>query len=235
MGKKSKSKAKKKKQAKKADSDVDPPIPPLSEEEQADLPPLLDESPFLPIRDSMDLSSLGQALGVTVIEANQCIACNEKKSREAFSHNQWTMRNDFGPRCRACVQAGKFRVVDPERYWHGWPKDPLQVLWERGWIDSPRGQKPDETRYPPDRIGKMVLGMPDSKLLLENFEAAGHYGYGGINEGLCCMSGCIVDSNLKGCSRCKHARYCCAEHQALHYGHHQDQCISWSTKTASSP
>lgn len=122
---------------------------------------------------------------------------------------------DLGPRCRSCVQAKEFREVDPERYWLGWPKDPLQVVWERGWIDSLHGKKPDETRYPPERIGKMVVSMPDSTLLLANFENAGHYGYSGVNEELCCMPGCIKDANLKACSRCKHARYCSEEQPSV--------------------
>lgn len=211
----------------KRDANRDPPIKPLSEEEQADLPALLPaaESPFR-TSGSMDLTSLGRQLGITVMEVNQCIACNSKKPREEFSHNQWHKQDEYGPRCHTCVKNGRFRIENPDRFWVGWPKDPMQMLWERGWIDSPRGQKPDPERYPPERIGKMVVGMPDSEYLLKCFEQAGHYGYGGLEEELCCMPGCVVDVDLQACGRCKRARYCCAEHQALHFRHHKDQCVS---------
>ena len=217
-----------------SDTDNDPPFKPLSEEEQADLPALLATSESPAFSSMMDLSSLGRALGVTVVEVNKCIACNQKKSRDEFFYNQWIKDDTYGPRCRSCVKRGEFRVVNQEQFWAGWPKDPLQVMWERGWIDCPRGQRPDPMRYPPERIGKMVVGMPDSKLLLENFELAGQYGYGGVEEELCCMPGCVVDANLKACSRCKRARYCCAEHQVLHYRHHKDQCVSWSRNVSGS-
>jgi hypothetical protein len=49
----------------------------------------------------------------------------------------------------------------------------------------------------------MVLGMSDRKILLENFEAAGHYGYGRLKEGLCCLPGCVVDKEqCLTCARC---------------------------------
>lgn len=246
MGKKSKNKAKASKKKEKGsganqvpvdDTARDPKIPSLlTPQEEADLPPLLsaDESPFVPVKNtnaSMDFSELARQLGASAIEVNECVACNEKKPKSDFTTNQWDMKNQevsFGPRCRSCVAKGKFRIVDPDRIWVGWPKDPLQVLWERGWIDSPRGQRINEERYPPERIGKMVLGMPDVKLLLKNFETAGHYGYGGVNEELCCMPGCRKGTDLQACGRCKYARYCCKEHQALHYPHHKDDCTSWS-------
>ena len=128
---------------KKSDTDNDPPIKPLSEEEQADLPALLATSESPAFSSMMDLSSLGRALGVTVVEVNKCIACNQKKSRDEFFYNQWIKDDTYGPRCRSCVKRGEFRVVNQEQFWAGWPKDPLQVMWERGWIDCPRGQRPD--------------------------------------------------------------------------------------------
>lgn len=68
------------------------------------------------------------------------------------------------------------------------------------------------------------MNMGDHEFLLDNFETAGHHGYGGVDEGLCCMPGCIAEKNLMMCSRCISAQYCCKDHQKKHYKLHKGEC-----------
>ena len=237
MGKKSKQRAKKPSQSepRKASSisnevlasrdaseaaKKDPPIEPLSKQEEDNLPELLKD--FFPFSETNSLQKLASHLGVTIVEVNMCIACQGKKDKSDFTRNQWISHNQWSPQCRKCIKQGRFMVSSG---WFGCPKCPLQILWDRGWINWPRGVGvPDPRVYLPDRISKIVLAMLDHEFLLENFELAGHYGYSGLEEELCCMPGCVQAEKLQTCARCNTARYCCKEHQQLHYFVHKAKC-----------
>jgi hypothetical protein len=148
-------------------------------------------------------------MSLTMIK--HCNACGNLAEKKDFFNNHF-MKQDG--RCISCVKEGKFKVIDPEKIWLGWPKDPKQILYERGWIP---GVKPLPEEFTPEKIGTMILSMPDYEFLLENFEIAGHYGYGGYDEGLCCLPGCVQQDNLKKCGRCSLAKYCSVDHQRLHW------------------
>lgn len=126
-------------------------------------------------------------------------------------------------RCFDCVKGGKFKVTNPDKFWEGWPKDPKQILYERGWVPTPVPPDYDDVWF-----GTKTLEMPDYELLLTNYRAVGHYGYGGLSEGLCCMPGCHVEDSaenpLKQCAKCRTAKYCCAEHQKLDWKQHKKTC-----------
>jgi hypothetical protein len=108
--------------------------------------------------------------------------------------NHWLKNNVYG-RCKKCVRKGRFQVTDPDQSFAGQPKPPNHILFERGWLN------PDTPEiYTPSGIGEIVMDQKDSELLLDNFEIAGHHGYGGLNEGLCGgMPGCIERKNRKEC------------------------------------
>jgi hypothetical protein len=142
-----------------------------------------------------------------------CNACGNQTEMKDFFGNHW-MKQDVYSRCKICVKGGKFKVTNPAKIWVGWPKDPKQILYERGWFAS---LDPLPEEFTPTKIGTMRLSMTDYELLLENFELAGHYGYGGYDEGLCCLPGCLEQDNLKECGRCRLAKYCSADHQRLHW------------------
>lgn len=145
-----------------------------------------------------------------------CSACRYDLPQEDYFPNHWYKKDEFS-RCKTCCMAGIFSVneEDPQYYFVGWPKCPLQVLLERG-----LNIEAFEKNYSPAQIGEIILRMPDRLHLLKAFEIAGHYGYGGINEGLCCMPGCTKSENLLLCGCCEKAKYCCLEHQQLHWPLH---------------
>jgi len=153
-----------------------------------------------------------------------CNACGYSLPKEEYSGNHWAkLEEDEFSRCKTCVKAGTFMVTesDPNLFWVGWPKCPVQVLEERGCYHAATGHE-----MSPEKIGEVILSMPDHKWLLDYFEIAGHYGYGGLNEGLCCMPGCVTDCDLRVCSHCHQARYCSVAHQALHWNlHNKDEDI----------
>jgi len=151
-----------------------------------------------------------------------CNACHYRLPKEDYFGNHWAKsETDEFSRCKTCVKAGIFIVneSDPDLFWVGWPKCPIQMLLERGWYPN---SNPPNAEVEPEKIGEAVLTMPDHKWLLENFEIAGHYGYGGIAEGLCCMPGCVKECDLRVCSHCHKSRYCSVEHQGLHWRLHKE-------------
>ena len=203
----------------------------LTAQEEEDLPKLLQDAPSYYPSDRYCLQKLtdkinqqpGHTGSVTIFQVADCVACLEKLEKSAFTINQWVKRDEYSPRCRVCVKEGRFNY---ENTWPGTPKGPFQILWELGWIDPEVPTKALKDVYPSERLGKMVTAMPNRDFLLQVFETEGHHGYGGLEEGLCCMPGCLVDADekLKVCSRCKVARYCCVEHQRDHYHVHKEQC-----------
>ncbi len=153
-----------------------------------------------------------------------CKACGYRLSKEEYFPNHWAKpEGDEFSRCKTCVKAGIFMLKDPDPnyYWVGWPKCPIQVLIERGW-SPPRNATPAD--FSPERIGEIILSMPDHNWLLKNFEICGHYGYGGPDEGLCSMPGCVKEVGLKLCTHCYKHRYCSVEHQRLHWAVHAQEC-----------
>lgn len=148
-----------------------------------------------------------------------CHACGNLVEMKDYFGNHF-MKGDG--RCKVCVKGGKFKVVNQEKFWVGWPKDPKQILYERGHLPD---VQPLPAEFTLEKIGEMILSAPDYELLLDNFKIAGHYGYGGYDEGLCCMPGCVKEEDLKKCACCHLAKYCCAEHQRLHWKKvHKKQC-----------
>lgn len=143
-----------------------------------------------------------------------CQACRYSPPREEYFPNHWNREPlDEFARCRTCVRAGIFKVsqAEPEFYWVGWPKCAVQILLERGW-NPPQG-----IHRRPDDIGQLIMSLPDRQTILQYFETVGHHGYGGNEEGICCMPGCVKDSGLKWCGHCFKAQYCSVEHQQLHW------------------
>jgi hypothetical protein len=216
---------------------MDPQLPPLTADEEADLPDLTEEPPTnLPSQTSGidQLAELVEAYGNMIVETNTCIACEEKLEKGHFSRSQWMNgqkdheQYPYSPRCRQCTKEERFNKAGS---WVGTPKPPFQILWERGFINWKQSiGLPPESVYPGWRYGKIIMTLKDAELILNNFEIAGHYGFGGLDEGLCCMPGCTSEENLKTCSRCKAAQYCCEDHQRCHYRLHKHQCIALGEK-----
>jgi hypothetical protein len=77
-------------------------------------------------------------------------------------------------------------------------------------------------RHSPNIPRRATLGMLDHQLLLEVFELTGRHRYGGVEEGLCCMPGCVKNTGLFACGRFQMAKYCCAERQRFHYKMHKN-------------
>ncbi len=153
-----------------------------------------------------------------------CKACGYNLPEQDYFPNHWAKPDgDEFSRCKTCVKAGVFMVTDPipEFYWVGWPKCPIQVLIERGWSPPRDATYAD---YSPERIGELTMLLPDHLWLLQCYEIAGHHGYGGPQEGLCCMPGCTKEDGLKVCTSCLKYRYCSVEHQRMHWRVHQHQC-----------
>ena len=152
-----------------------------------------------------------------------CKACRHQLPKEDYFLNHWKKPEgcEFS-RCKSCVKAGIFEVTESDGniYWVGWPKCPVQVLIERGWSPPRNATFKD---YSPEKIGQLILSMPDHEWLLNNFAVAGHYGYGGLDEGLCSMPGCVRDTGLKMCTHCYEHRYCCVEHQRMHWSVHSNE------------
>lgn len=154
-----------------------------------------------------------------------CRACGRDREFAAFSGNHW-LKPDGDPykRCRDCVKGGRFNASGS---WMGTPKDPLQILFERGWIDPKyegMGKEALDRAYPPEKLGKIVLGLPDCEFLLSSFEEAGHHGWGGLGEGLCAYPGCVERSGLLRCGGCRCAHYCGKDHQREHWKIHKAAC-----------
>jgi hypothetical protein len=64
-----------------------------------------------------------------------------------------------------CVAEGKFKILDPDRHWIYQPKAPIEILCERGRIVAQREQ-PIPPEYTKEMVGKLILGMPNHRLLL---------------------------------------------------------------------
>jgi len=230
----------------------DPPIAPLTAEEQADLPELVVTSTkkvHRPVEDQLveGLDQLRHSSGhQKILETNTCMACGLKQEKEHFSRIQWIRGHrmyphrhnyEWSPRCLQCVRQDRFNASGS---WAGTPKIPLQIIWERGWIEWPKGiGLPSQRVYPPWRCGRIVIGQTDAPMLLHTFDQAGHYGYSGLDEGLCGMPGCVVGANddntfLFTCGRCHVAKYCCIDHQRWHYRFHQQECVQLAVLSSSS-
>ena len=149
-------------------------------------------------------------------KSNWCIGCDKGYPIQNFSNNQRKKIDDFSPRCRTCVANGKFSC------WFKTPKSPLQILIERG-----RVPRKTSSEYKEERLGEMIMSAKDAPVLLKNFKTEGHYGYGGVEEGLCCMPGCVKGAKLSQCGRCHKAKYCSREHQRLHYPVHKLECSKY--------
>jgi TPR repeat protein len=147
-------------------------------------------------------------------KSNWCIGCDEGHPIEHFSNNQREKIDDFSPRCMTCVESGRFSC------WVKTPKSPLQILIERG-----RVPRKASVEYKEERLGEMILSMQDSFVLLKKFKSEGHHGYGGVEEGLCCMPGCVKRVKLSKCGRCLKEKYCSKDHQRLHYQVHKQECF----------
>ena len=87
------------------------------------------------------------------------------------------------------------------------------------WIDTVQTKAEVFNKLSSRTNRKDLGGVPDGAKLLECFEEAGHFGFGGMEEGLCCMPGCVSE-NTKTRERCQKARYCSEEHQKIHYRFH---------------
>mmetsp|Transcript_56 Transcript_56/g.119 ORF Transcript_56/g.119 Transcript_56/m.119 type:complete len:237 (+) Transcript_56:2-712(+) len=155
----------------------------------------------------------------------KCNACGRAGGFNDFFGNHWLKDpDDAYKRCKKCVKEGKFNASGS---WKGTPKDPPQILWERGWIDpavKEKGKEAFNLAYPPEDVGKLVVDLRDRDILLQNFYIAGHYGYGGLDEGLCCFPGCIKEVGLRRCTGCGRAKYCGKKHQTEHWQLHKADC-----------
>ena len=212
----------------------------LTTEEEAALPaltPLPEGGDFYYTTDPLE--RLGGNLGVGIVQRHRCVACDREASamHPHFTLNMWKRRGDgpHGARCKACVRSqpggsGAFPPnPDPsKKAFAGWPKCPVQVMWERGWIPSDGGApgRPDLGRVDCATLGKTIVASADAPRLLGCFEEGGFWGYGGLAEGLCCLPGCREegDDKLRMCSGCNIARYCCVDHQRAHYKLHKEEC-----------
>ncbi len=137
------------------------------------------------LRSSLSSLSAFSAKQHQVINGNKmmlmkCNACGRAGGFKDFFGNHWLKDpDDAYKRCKECVKEGRFNASGS---WMGTPKDPPQILFERGWIDPAvmgKGKEAFNLAYPPEDVGKLVVDQPDRELLLENFDIAGHYGYGG--------------------------------------------------------
>jgi hypothetical protein len=134
-----------------------PPIDPFPPEQEFDLPKLIDSSTVT--TDANDFFVSTYLVGYQppgrdddyrvepTVTALNCSACKESKEIGMFTPNHWKPNYNtiHSPRCIDCVLTGKFLVTNPNKFWMGWPKDPFQILWERGWIDCQPGQQYDKT------------------------------------------------------------------------------------------
>mmetsp|Transcript_12734 Transcript_12734/g.16710 ORF Transcript_12734/g.16710 Transcript_12734/m.16710 type:complete len:210 (-) Transcript_12734:75-704(-) len=141
-----------------------------------------------------------------------CMACGKDGTVQDYFGNHWRKKDkDLFKRCRECVKAGKF---SPEM--SSPPPSPLESLQKRGVEIEDTAESAE--------IGERILSISDARDVLQQFAFVGHYGYGGIHEGLCCFPGCTASENLKFCANCHQARYCNAQHQRQHWKHHKPTC-----------
>ena len=151
-----------------------------------------------------------------------CSACGVAFGKSDFFLNHWKKKpDDEYLRCKTCVKNGYFSPQSCSYY----KKDPSQILYKRGWLDD---DSIDYFRNSPENfveMGSLILKFPDCGSLLKDMETAGHYGFGGEDEGFCAFPGCLQSENLKTCTMCGAARYCGRVHQRRHWkAIHRHRC-----------